>query len=68
MRGEHDNTLHSLNKTQKWYFNVNVIKNQTEEAVHKHENKEAKFDYWLTEINLEIQSRTHGFMEISMYC
>lgn len=29
-------------------------------------NKEAKFDHWLTEINLEIQSRTHGFIEISM--
>ena len=37
MRGENNNTLHSLNKTQKWYFNVNIIKNQTEEAVYKHE-------------------------------
>lgn len=37
MRGEHNNTLHSLNKTQKWYINVNISKNQTEEAVHKHE-------------------------------
>ena len=30
-------------------------------------NKEEKFDHWLTEINLEIQARTHGFIEISMY-
>ena len=37
MKGEHNNSLHSLNKTQKWYINVNIIKNQTEEAVQKHE-------------------------------
>ena len=63
MKGEHNNTLHS-NITQKWCFNVDIIKNQTEEAVYKHE-KEEKLDYWLTEMNSEIRAGMHSCIKIN---
>lgn len=71
MKGEHNNTLHS-NITEKRCFNVDIIKNQTEEAVYKHEKeavykheKEEKFDYWLTEMNSEIRAGMHGCIKIN---